>query len=432
MIIIIGAGLAGLACARTLQRAGRTDFLLLEKSDVPGGRLRTTVTSRGYHLDHGFQVMLDSYAAIGRFCDWASLRTGRFESGAVLVDGRQEWEIDHPFSAGTQLARTVCSNAITTRDKMKLAVLTAGLLRTRDSQLLQTAGAERDISTRQYLRELGFSERAVRRFFQPFFGGVFLDEHLETSASLFRYYLKKFAYGEAHLPAEGIAAFPRAISAQLDPDALRYSTVVTGLDCENSKAVRIRTETGEPIAVEAVVLATDRDQASCLLGADRVEAASWRKVTSLWFRSFEPLTDSRKLLLVSGRRRLIRHFAQVTNVQPALTPDGTHLLHATVLDDSDASDDILFAEGVRELSQIFPMAPTLLEPLRVIRVPKAVPAQAAGFAKAFARRSTWLPRNVWLAGDQNAPASIETALISGERAAESLLRYLASGSELDG
>lgn len=421
MILIIGAGLAGLAAAQTLERAGRGDYLLLEAADQPGGRLRTTVTPRGYRLDHGFQVLLDSYAAIGRFVDWPRLQTGKFESGAVLLDGRDRWEIDHPLNPGAKRVRTAFSSALTPLDKVKLAGLVVALMRTSDARLLQTTAAARDVSTRQYLRELGYSQRAIRRFFQPFFGGVFLEEALDTSASLFRYYLKKFAYGEAHLPAEGIASMPQAMAAQLPADRLRLGARVERLVIAKGRVEAVELADGERLDVEALVLATDRAESAALLGEERVEPVGWRQVTSLWFRSHEPLTDSRKLQLVAGHHRTVRHYAQVTNVQPALAPDGMHLLHATVLHGADRPDAALVKAALEEISEHHPLAPTLLELVRVIRVPRAVPVQEPGFARTFPRLKAWLPRNVWLAGDQTAPASIETALCSGESAAEQVL-----------
>lgn len=53
-VAVIGAGVAGLVCARILTRAGFV-VKLIEASDGVGGRVRTDVVD-GYLLDRGFQV----------------------------------------------------------------------------------------------------------------------------------------------------------------------------------------------------------------------------------------------------------------------------------------------------------------------------------------------------------------------------------------
>jgi protoporphyrinogen oxidase len=52
-VIIIGAGLAGLCCARTLHQAG-VPFALLEAATGVGGRVQTDRVG-GFLLDQGFQ-----------------------------------------------------------------------------------------------------------------------------------------------------------------------------------------------------------------------------------------------------------------------------------------------------------------------------------------------------------------------------------------
>ena len=58
-VIIIGAGLSGLAAAVHLHRQGRK-VLVLEASDRAGGRIKTD-SHEGFLLDRGFQVLLTAY-----------------------------------------------------------------------------------------------------------------------------------------------------------------------------------------------------------------------------------------------------------------------------------------------------------------------------------------------------------------------------------
>ena len=58
-VIIVGAGLAGLTCARVLAESGAA-VTLFEASDGVGGRVRTD-TVDGFLLDRGFQVYFTAY-----------------------------------------------------------------------------------------------------------------------------------------------------------------------------------------------------------------------------------------------------------------------------------------------------------------------------------------------------------------------------------
>ena len=86
-VVVVGAGLAGLCCARHLARAG-VPVTVLEASDAVGGRVRTDRVD-GFQLDRGFQVLLTAYPECRRELDYASLELGRFEPGALVrVNGR--------------------------------------------------------------------------------------------------------------------------------------------------------------------------------------------------------------------------------------------------------------------------------------------------------------------------------------------------------
>jgi phytoene dehydrogenase-like protein len=82
-VVIIGAGLSGLACAATLKK-NNIPYLLIEKSNQVGGRVQTTVTKEGYRLDHGFQVLLTSYPELKNFINQKKLNLKLFNSGSLI------------------------------------------------------------------------------------------------------------------------------------------------------------------------------------------------------------------------------------------------------------------------------------------------------------------------------------------------------------
>src|SRR5438552_11160508 len=86
-VLIVGAGLAGLACARRLREVG-IPFQILEAADGVGGRVRTDIVD-GFRLDRGFQTLLTAYPEAQRLLDYAALDLQPFAPGALIrYDGR--------------------------------------------------------------------------------------------------------------------------------------------------------------------------------------------------------------------------------------------------------------------------------------------------------------------------------------------------------
>jgi len=61
-VTVIGAGLAGLNCARILQNANH-EVRVIEATSRLGGRVNTDYID-GFQLDHGFQVINPAYAEL--------------------------------------------------------------------------------------------------------------------------------------------------------------------------------------------------------------------------------------------------------------------------------------------------------------------------------------------------------------------------------
>ncbi len=423
MIVIVGAGLAGLICARELERLGVEDYLLLEAEDEPGGRVRSAVSPEGFVLDRGFQVLLDSYPAVRRHLDLAALDPRYLESGARLHDRGETWTMADPRSHPLDLRDTVFGTAFPFSDKLRLARLVTALLATPDHSLLAGTASEHDCSTAHFLWMRGFTPQIIERFFRPFFGGVFLDEALGTSAALFRYYLKKFASGRTLLPARGIGEIPRQLANGLPPGKLRLGCGVERIELVGPGADALRTTTGERIDFSHLLLATAAPATARLL--DRpLRAEPAHRTTTVYFSSTAPLYERAMLTLLAGRGRLVQHFIPLTNAAPEYAPVGQHLLSATVLDRRGLDDARLSAAARDEIAAIHPAARDL-RLVAVVDVPYAQHLQPAGFARGLAPAPAPIfLDNVWLAGDQTGACSIQYALVSGERSAAFLAQRL--------
>ena len=205
---IVGGGLAGLCCARRLMRGG-VDVRLFEAADRLGGRVASDRVD-GFIVDRGFQVLLTAYPEARSGLDLERLRLHRFYSGAlVYCDGRLRRLADprrHPLAG----LRSALSPLLTFRDLPRLA-----LLRTRLQRIADGMRPAEDVATGEYLRRSGFSERAIERFFRPFFGGVFLERELDTPLAKFAFVFTMFARGPAALPEGGIAAISAQVAEEL-------------------------------------------------------------------------------------------------------------------------------------------------------------------------------------------------------------------------
>lgn len=422
-LVIVGAGLAGLVCAKELRARGVEDFVVLEAGADVGGRVCSWTTPDGFVLDRGFQVLLDSYPAARRHLDFAALNLRAWDSGAVLAEAGRTWTLSDPRRHPREAWRTTTAawEALGPGDALRLGRLVGEVMAQPDSTLLAEAASLSDVSAAGFLLARGFSPRVTERFLRPFFGGVLLEDRLATSVGLFRYYLKKFATGRAVLPARGMGEITKQLARHTPGQRFSFRTRVTGIVEEQGRAGALTLADGDRFACRAVLLATD-EQATRAITGDTSPASPTVGVTTVYFQGRSPITPEKKIVLPAGRRVLARTLAPVTNAAPEYALPGRHLLAAQVLDRR-GMDDAALADAVRaEIAALLPkesMASVAgLEPIAVVEVPDALRYQPAGFLRSIdpAPAPTRWP-NVWRAGDQTGPSCINAAMESGEAAA---------------
>ena len=414
-VLIIGGGLAGLACARTLEGAGRACTLFEAGSEV-GGRVKTDAVG-GYLLDHGFQIYLDSYPQGQHFFSHEGLALRTFEPGAMVkMHGHAKPQrLVDPFRRPGSLVATALSAAAGVGDKWKVAQLRRHVAGKSLDELL----AVKQQSTLEFLREFGFSDRVIDNFFRPFYGGITLDRELTVSSRFFLWSFKLFGSGNACLPSAGMAALPRQISSRLRKTEIRTKTEIRRVD-----GSAVITAGGQRVQGSAVVVAAEAPAAAELLrmsgyDPDPAVPVARKQTATLYFTADEsPFADKLILLAAEGVAAPINSVAVLTNVAPSYAPAGKTLMSVSVVD-ADAFGDDLEDKVQSALPQLVGELAGL-EQLKTYRIDYALPDQAPP-ALDPPHADPWLDDHVLLAGDYCDTASINGALQSGRRAAEAVL-----------
>ncbi len=403
-VVIVGAGLAGLTCARRL-RMGGVDCVVLEAGDAVGGRVRTDMVE-GFRLDRGFQVLLTAYPAALEWLNYRQLDLKKFSAGArVWCDGRMH-RVSDPWREPGALWDTLRAPVGSLVDKVRIATLRAAARR----GTIEDVFARPETTALNALRAHGFSERMIERFMRPWLGGVFLDAELETSSRMLEFVFRMFAEGDTAVPAAGMQAIPEQLAAGLRPGTVRLNARVLALE-----AGGVRLVSGERVEGRRIVVAAEGAGAADLLPA--IVRPEWRAVTAVYFAAkTSPLGEPTLMLNGTGRGR-VNNVAVMSDVAPGYAPAGQALVSVSVLGDPAMDDGTLEAQVRAELREWFGAAVTEWKMLRVYRVRRALPVRWP-----LERiRPRALRPGLWVAGDFTNTASIQGAMESGEGVAESIL-----------
>jgi len=397
-VIIVGAGVAGLCCARQLQRAG-VQPLILEASDAVGGRVRTDYVD-DFLLDRGFQVLLTAYPEAREVLDFDRLDLQPFTPGALVWTGRRMERVADPLRCPDAILATLFARVGTLGDKIRMARLRGAVKR----------GLGEERSTEQALRDFGFSERIIDTLFRPWFGGVFLDRSLAASSRAFEFTFEMFSRGETAVPLGGMGMIPKQIAEGLPEGAIRLRTPVASLTEDG-----VRLGDGEDLSASAIVIATEAPVAARLLGLPPPRGG--RGVRTLFFDALEPPVHEPILVLDGTGAGPVNDLTVMSEVSGAYAPDGSALVSTSVLDHVEVDGDALVRAVQDQLVGWFGESVHDWRHLRTARIQHALPSQTPGAMAMESGRD-----GVYLCGDHCDRASLQGAMVSGRIAANAVMR----------
>ncbi|GAB3746311.1 NAD(P)/FAD-dependent oxidoreductase [Spirosoma pomorum] len=410
-VIIVGAGMAGLTCAVYLKQAG-IDALLLEADDAVGGRVRTDVVD-GFQLDRGFQILLTAYPEAQRLLNYTALDLKSFRSGALIhqpdTTKSQPWiSLINPFQEPTSVFQTLASPVGTLSDKVHIVEL---LRRTQelpiDDLFYQTPA-----TTLDFLRSIGFSEQIIDRFFRPFFGGVFLEDALNTSSNFFEFCFRMFFVGDAAIPAKGIGAIPNQLANRLSPDQIQLNSPVQRLEGRT-----LTLGNGQSVSADHVILAVDATQAARLTGHATPTDRAFTHTTCTYFAAPGSPNDKQLLMLNPHRASAVHNLAVMSDVAPAYAPTGQSLISVSTQELETINEEALTERILRELTNWFGEEVSQWRYLRTYHIPKALPA----YTPYSVHQPLRLGNNMYQCGDWTAYPSLNAAMQTGRQVAELII-----------
>ncbi len=411
-VIIVGAGLAGLAAAIHCAEANLS-VIVVEAADGVGGRVRSDYVN-GFILDRGFQVLLTAYPEAKAMLDYRALALKKFTPGSLVRANGATSRIADPFRAPKSLLETVKSPVGSLIDKARVGVLRITNQRATISSLWQMP----ETSTLARLRALKFSSTMIERFFRPFLAGVQLDPSLSTSSRAFDFVFKMLAEGDNAIPSNGIGMISAQLAGRVPAGSIRLNTRVVAID---HGSVTLLDQA--VLRAKAVVVATDGPQAAKLLG-NLIDSPGSNPVSCLYFDApVAPITEATIMLNGDGASGgPVNNVCVPSMVSSSYAPAGRHLVSVSVIaSHAGAHDDKLRAAVITQLRGWFGSQVDAWNHLRTYNIAHAQPSQAAP-ALANPQRPVALGNGLFVCGDHRDNASINGALESGRRAAEAVVR----------
>ena len=410
-VVVIGAGVAGLAAARRLSIAGR-EVCIIDASDDIGGRIRTDQVD-GLLLDRGFQLYNPSYSEGINVLDLKVLDVKSFSPGVIVsIDGRN-YKMADPKREPSWAIDSLLSPVGKISSKLKFARYAIGLA------LTKTKSSTYDQRTDAFLRAK-FGKDLTDKVLRPFLAGVFLEPELATSKRFFDIALKSFISGSPGVPSLGMQEIPNQLAAQLPSGSIHLNVTAQAV-----ASTMVRTDQGD-IRCRSVIIATNARSASLLIPSLKVPPSN---AVTTWYHLADcpgaDLTDGKSTLVIDGKKfdgpfddpsRPLVNTVVMTNAAPSYASNGRTLISSSAIGVHPSAQ---FELQVRShLASLYKVPTGNWTHVATYPIPDALPMMAAPHD---VEQSVRLSGGVYIAGDYRQVSSTNGALISGRRAAEALL-----------
>jgi phytoene dehydrogenase-like protein len=406
-VIIVGAGIAGLAAAVYLHRQGRK-VLLLEASERAGGRIKTD-SHEGFLLDRGFQVLLTAYPETQAVLNYRDLNLKKMLPGATVLYDGGSFEIADPFRRPSAALATLFAPVGTLKDKLNTLWLKNKLQKLTIKEIFE----QPQQTTRKQLVDYGFSPKMIERFYAPFLSGIFLENDLSTSRRMFDFVMKMFSDGDVAVPALGMEEIPKQLVAMLPEGSIQYDIKVTAIDGN-----KVISADGTVLEANQILLAmTGNNLTRKFFPKQKMTS---HQVTNIYFEANEaPSKKAVVILNASTQKKWVNNLTVMSNVSKAYAPEGKILISVSY-NGIPTVDDATLADNMKEeLKQWYGDKINSWKMLKAYRIEYALPTQES-VRNEIAASEIKISDSLFICGDNLLNGSINAAIKSGRLAAEAM------------
>jgi zeta-carotene desaturase len=439
--IVIGGGVAGIAAAVSLARAGLRPTLI-ESRPYLGGRVRSFIhAGTGDEIDNGQHLLMGCYEATFSLLDLLGTRhlvelqpelTVEFrEPGGTRSLLKSPLPFDRFFSSANIAAAMMRLDGLTRRERLMLMRVAL------DVKLARARPAE---TVTAYLARLGQSRAAQERLWHPIVIATLNTAPEIASAELFRTVMRRAFLGG---PIASRLALPRVGLSQLFEPAVRFITgrggqVLLGAPAttlsREGNGLRLDLKDREPIAASTMISALPSHALRSLLvrgGAAAHLPASTERITYspivslyLWYdRSPESLP--RFAALLGTRTQWIFNRRAITGTASERFPGLIACTISAAASEAATGGDEIVRIADAELRSVFPeLRDAVLLDAQAIKEKQAT-FTATPEIEALRPGVRTSLEGLVLAGDwtnTGLPATIEGAAWSGFTAADEVIR----------
>jgi protoporphyrinogen oxidase len=383
MFVVVGAGLAGMAAALTLQESGIA-VTVLEAADRPGGRVASDEID-GFILDRGFQLINGNYSEIKR---WNLLDGIDFEIAPRTIGVSTDTgivKLGDPRSSILSLFSSKTGSIFSKASFLRYLTRPAKIQESVEDHFIRTGVGD------LYFKTL-----------KPFLQGVFLADPATVSAVIGREIVGSFINGRSGVPARGVGEIASRMASQI-------TNLRLNIQVEEILDNGVKTNQGF-IEAKKIILATDLTTAGQLLGAGEIGLLSGS--TTWYHATSSPPTESAELIVDSVNRGPVVNSIVISNLSKAYAPAGQSLISSTTLKHASES------EVRRHLALMWGKSTENWRFLAKYEINSALPLFRPGYIKINSVKKI---KNVYCAGDYLESPSQNGALLSGRKVAQRLL-----------